>query len=102
LPPQIPEPYARAYTLLLDLDELLVHAEWTREHGWRTAKRPGLDYFLGYLSQFYEIVIFSKEYSSFASPLVPKLDPFHMSLSGALFRESARYIEGKIVKVTSI
>lgn len=43
------------YTLILDLEGLLVHAEWTREHGWRTAKRPGVDYFLLYLSQFYEV-----------------------------------------------
>ena len=56
LPPPAPEPYRRPYTLLLDLDELLIHSEWTREHGWRTAKRPGLDYFLGYLSQYYEVL----------------------------------------------
>lgn len=29
------------------------------EHGWRTAKRPGADYFLAYMSQFYEIVLFT-------------------------------------------
>jgi len=55
LPDQLPEPYGRPYTLLLDLDDFLIHSEWTREHGWRTAKRPGLDYFLGYLAQFYEV-----------------------------------------------
>lgn len=33
-----------------------------RQHGWRTAKRPGVDYFLAYLSQFYEIVIFTTQY----------------------------------------
>jgi len=55
LPPPAPEPYRRPYTLLLDLDDLLIHSEWTREHGWRTAKRPGLDYFIGYLSQYYEV-----------------------------------------------
>ena len=32
-----------------------------REHGWRTAKRPGVDYFLAYMSQFYEIVIFTTQ-----------------------------------------
>lgn len=34
-----------------------------RQHGWRVAKRPGVDYFLAYLSQFYEIVIFTSQYS---------------------------------------
>lgn len=32
-----------------------------RQHGWRTAKRPGVDYFIAYLSQFYEIVIFTTQ-----------------------------------------
>jgi len=50
-----PEPFSAPYTLLLDLEDFLVHSEWTREHGWRTAKRPGLDYFLGYLTQYYEV-----------------------------------------------
>ena len=31
-------------------------------NGWRTAKRPGVDYFLAYLSQFYEIVIFTEQH----------------------------------------
>lgn len=34
-----------------------------REHGWRTMKRPGIEYFIGYLSQFYEIVIFTSQYA---------------------------------------
>lgn len=38
---------------------LIIHQ---RQHGWRTAKRPGVDYFLAYLSQFYEIVIFTTQY----------------------------------------
>ena len=46
-----------------------------------------------------QIVIFSKEYATFAQPVVMKLDPYHTALSAALFRESTRYIDGKIVKV---
>lgn len=26
-------------------------------------KRPGIEYFIGYLSQFYEIVIFTSQYA---------------------------------------
>ena len=32
-----------------------------RVNGWKTAKRPGVDYFLAYLSQFYEIVLFTSQ-----------------------------------------
>ena len=47
------------------LDELLLfltNHTLQRVNGWRTAKRPGVDYFLAYLSQFYEIVIFTSQH----------------------------------------
>lgn len=60
LPPPLPPTHQRPYTLVIELDDLLVHSEWSRDQGWRTAKRPGIEEFLGYLSQFYEIVIFTE------------------------------------------
>lgn len=33
-------------TLVLDLDEVLVHSDWTRERGWKVLKRPGLEAFV--------------------------------------------------------
>ncbi|EPY49258.1 TIM23 translocase complex subunit Tim50 [Schizosaccharomyces cryophilus OY26] len=98
LPDPLPEPYNRPYTLVLDLDDLLIHAGWTREHGWRTAKRPGLDYFLGYLSMYYEIVIFTNQYLATAKPIVDKLDPYHVSISAVLTREHSKYENGKLIK----
>lgn len=98
LPDPLPEPYGRPLTLVLSLDDLLVHSEWSREHGWRTAKRPGVDYFLGYLAQFYEIVIFSNKYQAYAEKTVAKLDPYRASISYALFREATRYRDGKVIK----
>ncbi len=32
----------RVKTLVLDLDDLLVHKEWTRQMGWKIFKRPGV------------------------------------------------------------
>ncbi|WBW70746.1 TIM23 translocase complex subunit Tim50 [Schizosaccharomyces osmophilus] len=98
LPDPLPEPYNRPYTLVLDLDDLLIHAGWTREHGWRTAKRPGLDYFLGYLSMYYEIVIFTNQYLATAKPIIDKLDPYHVSVSAVLTREHSKYEDGKLIK----
>lgn len=117
LPDPLPAPHQRPYTLLVDLEDLLVHSTWDRQHGWRTAKRPGVDYFLGYLSQFYEIVLFTSQpvyvsccvlcaCGSFfpdrlpqtALPVAEKLDPFTLYLPYKLFRESTRYIDGKVVK----
>ncbi len=34
--------HCRVKTLVLDLDDLLVHKEWTRQSGWKIFKRPGV------------------------------------------------------------
>ncbi|PWN53050.1 NIF-domain-containing protein [Violaceomyces palustris] len=98
LPDPLPYPYGRPYTLVIDVDDLLVHSTWTRENGWRTAKRPGLDYFLGYLSQWYEIVIFTTQPAFTAQPIIEKLDPDRRYIAYTLFRESCKNVDGKFVK----
>ncbi|ODQ77109.1 hypothetical protein BABINDRAFT_173026 [Babjeviella inositovora NRRL Y-12698] len=98
LPPPPPEPYRRPLTLVLNLEDLLIHSEWSTKSGWRTAKRPGLDYFLAYLSSYYEIVVFSNHPMAFSERTVAKLDPYHAFISYPLFREHARSKDGKIVK----
>ncbi|KAF3913942.1 hypothetical protein ABW21_db0206497 [Orbilia brochopaga] len=86
----------RPYTLVISLEDMLIHSEWTREHGWRTAKRPGVEYFLTYLSQYYEIVIFTSQPNVMAGPILAKLDPYHMYYQ--LFREATKYKGGKYIK----
>ena len=98
LPPPPPEAYRRPLTLVLTLDDLLIHSSWDAKNGWRTAKRPGLDYFLGYLSQYYEIVIFGSEYQMYSEKTVAKLDPLRAYIQYALFREACRYKDGKLIK----
>lgn len=89
----LPPSHQKPYTLLLSLDDLLVTSTWDvsssivlcrpfthyrvkylsqRQHGWRTAKRPGVDYFIAYLSQFYEIVIFTTQHHYVRNPLLPE------------------------------
>lgn len=98
LPDPLPAPYGRPFTLVVGLDDVLIHSEWSRNHGWRTAKRPGLDYFLGYLAQYYEVVVFSSNYMVHSEKIVPKLDPYRASISHALYREGTVYRDGKIIK----
>jgi import inner membrane translocase subunit TIM50 len=86
-------------TLVLSLEDLLVHSEWTTKNGWRTAKRPGVDYFLRYLSQYYELVIFTSLKSADADPVIRKLDPFRIVM-WPLFREATRYEKGEYIKVS--
>ncbi|KAF2138325.1 uncharacterized protein K452DRAFT_277423 [Aplosporella prunicola CBS 121167] len=94
LPDMTPVP---PYTLVVSLEDMLIHSEWTREHGWRFAKRPGVDYFIRYLSQYFELVIFTSLPMSTAEPVIRKLDPFRIAM-WSLFREATRYEKGEYVK----
>ncbi|KAG8833545.1 mitochondrial inner membrane protein required for protein import [Serendipita sp. 399] len=98
LPDPLPEPYQRPYTLLLSIDDLLVASTWDRQNGWRTAKRPGVDYFLGYLSQFFEIVIFTSQSVQTSGPIIDQLDPYQARIMYHLFREATKSHNGTIVK----
>ncbi|KAH9851103.1 NIF-domain-containing protein [Lenzites betulinus] len=98
LPPPMQGQLYRPYTLLVSVDDLLVTSTWDRQHGWRTAKRPGVDYFLGYLSQFYEIVVFTTQFHYTAMPIIDKLDPYQFYIMHRLFRDACRSEQGQPVK----
>jgi import inner membrane translocase subunit TIM50 len=96
--PDVDPIFERPYTLVISMEDLLIHSEWTREHGWRMAKRPGVDYFLRYLSQYYELVIFTSQPFAMAEPIIRKLDPYRIAV-WQLFREATLYENGEYVKV---
>ena len=99
LPDEEKDPNFRApFTLVLSLEDMLIHQEWTRANGWRIAKRPGLDYFLRYLTQYYELVLFTSQPSASADQILRKLDPY-MMIRWPLFREATLYKDGGYVKV---
>ncbi|KAF5363180.1 hypothetical protein D9758_008395 [Tetrapyrgos nigripes] len=98
LPPPYPPPHQKPYTLLISIDDLLVTSTWDRQHGWRTAKRPGVDYFLAYISQFYEVVVFTTQHSYTAMPILESLDRYNFFITHKLFREATRSVNGQTVK----
>jgi len=57
-----------------------------------------VDYFIAYLSHFYEIVIFTSQPFFHAGPIVEKLDPYSFYIMYRLFREGTRFVDGKVVK----
>ncbi|OWZ17252.1 Mitochondrial import inner membrane translocase subunit TIM50 [Phytophthora megakarya] len=102
--PQVPADTPPVPVLVLDLEDTLVHSDdvvltfdvlLQRKHGWRHAKRPGVDEFLETLCQYYEIVIFSQNYG--AEEIVMKLDPKQCALH-VLSRDATRYLNGAHVK----
>jgi import inner membrane translocase subunit TIM50 len=97
LPDPIPG-YGRPHTLVISLEDLMIHSSWSLEHGWRTAKRPGLDYFLAYLFQYYEIVVFTNQPDAMAAPIIEKINQPPGYIMFPLFRSHTRYVDGKYVK----
>ncbi|KAJ2002685.1 mitochondrial inner membrane protein required for protein import [Coemansia thaxteri] len=89
--------YTPPYTLVLNLDDMLIHMDWTKEHGWRIAKRPGLDNFLAYMATMYEVVIFSTQPSHSGMVVMEKLDPLEFA-PYRLYKDHMRNIDGKNYK----
>ncbi|KAF2716144.1 hypothetical protein K431DRAFT_289658 [Polychaeton citri CBS 116435] len=84
-------------TLVLSLEDLMIHSSWDRENGYRIAKRPGIDYFIRYLVQYYELVLFTSAPSVMADPVYRKMDPYHL-IQWPLYREATKYEKGNYVK----
>ncbi|EEA08485.1 NLI interacting factor-like phosphatase family protein [Cryptosporidium muris RN66] len=106
LEPQKPEYFGRK-TLVLDLDETLVHSSFQpiraasfvisveieyEMYNVYVLKRPGVDKFLEVVSSLYEVVIFTASLSKYANPLLDKLDPRGLC-PYRLFRENCT-VEG--------
>ena len=89
-------------TLVLDLDETLIHSAFEafkpkdditltmkmkdEEIIIHVKKRPYLDEFLNIVTQKYEVIIFTASISDYANPLLDQLDP-NKKISFRLFRE---------------
>ncbi|KAF2216747.1 hypothetical protein CERZMDRAFT_119637 [Cercospora zeae-maydis SCOH1-5] len=95
--PDVPESQRPPFTLVMSLEDLMIHTTWDTKHGYRTAKRPGIDYFIRYLSQYYELVLFTSAPRAMADPIVAKLDPYHF-IMWPLGREATKYEKGEYVK----
>ncbi|CAA7393354.1 unnamed protein product [Spirodela intermedia] len=82
------------FTLVLDLNETLVYSDWTRERGWRTFKRPGVDDFLEHMAKFYEVVVYSDQMGMYVDPIVERLDQKGY-IRYRLSRNATKYKDGK-------
>jgi len=103
-------------TLILDLDETLVHSTIktvTHHHitvdvmidgltcTFYVIKRPHVDLFLKKVAEWFEIVIFTASMQQYADPLIDQLDTQKL-VKGRLFRESCLPKEGNFVKDLSL
>lgn len=111
LPPQ-PERLRGRKTLVLDLDETLVHSSFRpvfgadiivdveidrMSHKVYVCKRPGVDQFLEAVSKHFEVVVFTASLSKYADPVMDLLDPKGY-ITDRLFRESCTFRGGSYIK----
>ena len=108
-----PGPRHHRNTLVLDLDETLVHCSITPVEKYDftfpvafnavnyqvyVRKRPYLDYFLESVAKDFEIILFTASQSVYADKLLNLLDPSDRIFSARLFREACLDIHGNFVK----
>jgi len=111
LPPLSPRS-SHKKTLVLDLDETLVHSSFKpisnahfnipveiEEQVYQVyvLKRPGVDQFLKRMGELYEIVVFTASLAKYADPVLDLLDK-HKVVTFRLFREACVNHKGNYVK----
>jgi len=99
-------------TLVLDLDETLVHSSFKpipnpdfiipveiedQIHKVYVVKRPNVDQFLKRMGELYEIVVFTASLSKYADPVLDLLDTYKV-VKARLFREACTNYKGNYVK----
>lgn len=99
-------------TLVLDLDETLVHSSFKpipdphfivpveieeQVHKVYVLKRPGVDNFLAAVGEKYEVVVFTASLAKYADPVLDLLDPRKV-IRYRLFREACSNYKGNYVK----
>ena len=110
--PQKTSEFLNKKTLILDLDETLVHSSFTpfenndiilnvdfdgMMYNIYVLVRPGVDKFLKDISKLFEIVIFTASLSNYASPLLDILDPENI-IKYRLYRDHCTFINGIYIK----
>lgn len=86
--PMKPPYYQPPYTILIELNGLLTHPDWTYKTGWRFKKRPFVDYFIqacGYPNA--ELIVFTQDPGHVAEPIIDSLDR-QGSIIYRLYRDS--------------
>eukprot|EP00826_Nyctotherus_ovalis_P055717 TRINITY_DN7429_c0_g1_i1.p1 TRINITY_DN7429_c0_g1~~TRINITY_DN7429_c0_g1_i1.p1 ORF type:complete len:529 (-),score=145.11 TRINITY_DN7429_c0_g1_i1:141-1727(-) len=99
-------------TLVLDLDETLIHSSFQeipnadflipvtangRSLCVYVKKRPGVESFLAEMSGYYEIAVYTASQAIYATPILDQLDPERL-IHHRLFRESCIVTNGGFIK----
>ena len=83
----LPPGYRARRTLLLNARGTLLYLSYKTGGGWELHLRPGLHEFLARISQYYEVVLFSQDDTSFVYDLCQKLDPSRQVFAAVFGKE---------------
>ena len=100
----IPAPYIRTknnknYSLVLDLDETLIHFKPGNNNEEGVVRiRPGVNEFLEEIGQYYELIIFTTGTQEYADLLIDAVEEDKIYFDHRLYREHAINIDNEFVK----
>jgi len=112
LPPK-DRSFGQKNTLVLDLDETLVHSSFKaitlvdmlidielegETHTVYVRKRPWVEDFLARVSELYEVVVLTASLEVYADPVLDELDPDGFWVHHRLFRDSCANLNGNYIK----
>ena len=105
-------------TLVLDLDETLVHSNLEQtieeadfsfpvtfngqQHIVNVKRRPYLTEFMEFAARHFEVVVFTASQRVYAERLLNKIDPNQVLIKHRLYRESCVLVEGNYMKDLSV
>ena len=103
-----PKPIPNKKTLILDLDETLIHSCTFPPHpsvkyfkhlsmNFYIFKRPGLEQFLQYVKNEFDLFIYTYSEEDYANPILNEICPF-IDKQHRLFRDSCSIETGKVFK----
>ena len=100
----IPFKPIKSYTLVLDLDETLIHVPKGKKYFYSQSLilRPGLIDFLRNLKEFYELIIFTSSLKEYADKIIDFIEKDEKYFSYRLYRDNAVIINNMYYKDLNI
>ena len=101
----VPPPYVRTknskeYSLVLDLDETLIHFKphTNGEEAGTLRVRPGISEFLEEVGKYYELIVFTTATQEYADILIDAIEEDKIYFEHRLYREHATIVDNDFVK----
>ena len=96
--PYLLDPPQKSFTLVLDLDETLLHFEELTVDESQLSIRPGADSFLTLMAQYFEVVIFTAGTADYADWALGFLESSAKAISHRLYRRHTIPMKGNYLK----